>query len=57
MFFLFWSPAYKAYVLAHGISGVVMVNDDLSLKPLASSKEIQAKLRGMDLENLINQIK
>lgn len=57
VFFLFWSPDYKAYVLAGGLSGAVMVNDDLSLKPLASSKEIQAKLRGMDLESLINQVK
>lgn len=57
VFFLFWSPDYKAYVLAGGISGAVMVNDDLSLKPLASSKEIQGKLRGMNLETLINQVK
>lgn len=55
VFFLFWSPDYKAYILAGGLSGAVMVNDDLSLKPLASSKEIQAKLRSMDLESLINQ--
>lgn len=57
VFFLFWSPDYKAYVLAGGLAGAVMVNGDLSLKPLASSKEIQTKLRGMDLESLINQVK
>jgi hypothetical protein len=56
VFFLQWSPDYKAYLLSGGISGVVLVNDDLSLKPLASSKEIQSKLRGMDLENLIDQV-
>jgi hypothetical protein len=43
--------------LAGGLSGAVMVNDDLSLKPLASSKEIQAKLQGMELESLIKQVK
>lgn len=57
LFFLFWSPDYKAYVLAHGISGAIRVNDDLSLTPLGSSKEIQSKLRVMDRESLINQIK
>jgi hypothetical protein len=56
VFFLFWSPDYQAYVLAGNISGVVMVNDDSSLKPLASSKEIQAELRNMDLESLIRQV-
>ena|SRR2546423_5753052 len=56
VFFLSWSPDYKAYVLIFGISGVVMVNDDLSLKPLASSKELQAELSGMNLENFINQV-
>lgn len=57
VFFLSWSPDYKAYVLSYGIFGAVMVNDDLSLKPLASSKGNHAKLRGMNLESLINQIK
>jgi hypothetical protein len=57
LFFLFWSPDYKAYVLAYGISGVVMVNGDLSLTALGSSKELQSKLRSMNLESLINQIK
>ena len=57
VFFLFWSRAYGAYVLAHGISGVVMVNDDLSLKPLAPSKEIQSRLRDMKLESFIDEIK
>lgn len=56
VFFLFWSPDYKAYILAGGMSGAVMVNDDLSLKPLASSKEFQEKLRGVDLESFINQL-
>lgn len=56
VFFLFWSPDYKAYVLAGGISGVVLVNDDMSLRALASSKEIEAKVKSLRLENLINQL-
>jgi hypothetical protein len=56
IFFLFWSTAYKAYVLAGGASGVVMVNDDRSLTPLASSEAIKEKLRGMDLESFIGQL-
>lgn len=56
VFFLFWSPDYKAYVLAGGLSGVVMVNDDLTLRALASSKEIQEKLSGMDLESLAGEV-
>jgi hypothetical protein len=57
VFFLFWSSNYKAYVLAHGIFSVVMVNEDSSLEPLASSKEMQAELRGVKLEDLLAQIK
>ncbi len=56
IFFLFWSPDYKAYVLAGGISGAVLVNDDMSLKALASSKEVQARVRTLRLEALIDQI-
>ncbi|HEU4596379.1 MAG TPA: hypothetical protein VFS10_14680 [Pyrinomonadaceae bacterium] len=56
MFFLDWSSAYKAYILAGGASGAVLVNEDLSLKPLASSKELRAKLRGMALDDLIRQV-
>lgn len=57
VFFLSWSPDYKAYLLAGGINGAVMVNDDGSLKPLGSSKEIRSELRGMDLESFINRVK
>lgn len=56
VFFLFWSPDYKAYILAGGASGAVMVNDDQSLRPLASSKAIQEKFRGLELENFLNQL-
>jgi len=57
IFFLFWSSAYKTYSLAGNISGVIAVNYDLSLQSLASSEEMQSKLRGMKLEDLIKQLK
>jgi hypothetical protein len=56
VFFLFWSPDYNAYLLAGGISGAIMVNDDMSLKALASSKEIQATVKSLRLQTLINQL-
>lgn len=57
VFFLSWSPDYQAYTLAGGVSGAVLVNDDLSLKPLASSDAIQSKLRGASLNRLIEQVR
>lgn len=56
VFFLFWSSAYNAYYPAGGNSGVVVVNDDLNLHSLASSEEMQSKIRGMNLEALANRI-
>lgn len=56
VFFLDWSSAYKTYILAGGASGVVLVNEDLSLKPLAKSTAIQEKLRGVGLERFLNQL-
>lgn len=56
VFFLFWSTAYKAYVLAGGASGAVVVNDDHSLTPLASSEAIKGELRGIDLERFISRL-
>ena len=56
VFFLNWSPNYNAYKLTYCIFGAVMVNDDLSLKSLGSSKEFQAELRDMSLESLFKQL-
>ncbi len=56
VFFLDWSPDYKAFILAGGASGAVMVDDDQSLRPLAKSKDIQEKLRGVDLHSFINEL-
>lgn len=56
VFFLYWSEDYKAYILAGDMSGAVLVNDDLSLKSLASSEEIREKIRDTDLESLAAEI-
>lgn len=56
IFFLFWSPDYKAYILAGGPSGAVLVNEDQSLKPLGSSADLQGRLRGLDLDSFIEQV-
>ncbi len=57
VFFLFWSSNYKTYYLAGGISGVVVVNFDLSLQSLASSEDMRSKFRTLKLQDLINQLK
>lgn len=56
VFFLFWSPDYRAYILAGGPSGAVLVNEDRSLKPLAASADIRNRLRGVDLESFLEQV-
>ncbi|MCM3905733.1 MAG: hypothetical protein ND866_28915 [Pyrinomonadaceae bacterium] len=56
VFFMNWSPDYKAYVLTSGIFGAVMVNGDLSLKPVDSSDEMKSEFRGIDLDSLANEI-
>jgi hypothetical protein len=56
IFFLNWSSFIKAYDLAGGISGVVRVEDDLRVTPLASSEKVKRKHGGADLETFINEI-
>lgn len=41
IFFLTWSSAYKAYRLAGGVSGVVLIQDDLQIKPLATDEKVK----------------
>lgn len=36
LLFLWWSPAYKAYTLAGGISGAFLIDWELRLRPLGS---------------------
>lgn len=56
VFFLNWSPDYRAYKLTNCIFGAIMVNEDLSLRSLGSSKEFKAQLHDMNLESLFRQI-
>ncbi len=41
MFFLTWSGDLATYVLVGGISGIVLVQDDLQIIPLATSKDVK----------------
>jgi hypothetical protein len=54
LFFLWWSPNQNAYTLAGGISGAVLVNDSLKVKPL--SKRTPARHEGSDLEEFIREV-
>jgi hypothetical protein len=55
IFFLWWSPNLKAYKLAGGISGVILVENDVC-KPLASKETITLKYGGMDLTAFIRDV-
>ena len=56
VFFLNWSPNYKAYVLTNCALGVILVKDDLQLKSLGNSKELRAELTDLTLQNLFKRI-
>lgn len=59
VFFLDWSPAYEAYAPVGGISGIVLVTDDLTVKPLASeskSKKANFKYNDVNLNLFIEQV-
>jgi len=56
IFFFWWSPSYKAYYLAGGISGVVAVGSDSRVKPLATNPDVKLKYDNMDLENFISEV-
>lgn len=56
VFFLFWSPDYNAYVLAGGLSGVMLVNGDWTIRPFAASEAIQSKVGRLNLESLSNEV-
>lgn len=56
IFFLHWSSFSKVYALAGGISGVVQVEDNLRVKPLASAEKVKLKHDGASLETFIGDI-
>jgi len=41
IFFLCWSGDYKTYMLSGGISGVILVDDDLKILPLAKTDRVK----------------
>jgi hypothetical protein len=56
VFFLNWSPDYKAYMLSYGIFGAVAVDENKSLRPLANAEEIKASFRKLNLDTLAAEI-
>ena len=56
VFFLNWSPDYKAYVLGYGIFGAVAVDENKSLRPLAGNEEIKSSFRKLNLDTLAAEI-
>ena len=55
LLFLWWSPAYKAYTLAGGVSGAFLVDSEQRLKPLGF-KSGMLKHDGEGLQTLIDEI-
>lgn len=55
LLFLWWSPAYKAYTLAGGLSGALLIDQDLRLKSL-SSKRGMLKYNGNSLDAVIDEV-
>jgi hypothetical protein len=54
LLFLWWSPAYKAYTLAGGVSGAFLIDGDLRLRPLASKRGMLEY--GGTLEAVIDEV-
>lgn len=55
VFFLWWSPAYKAYTLAGGVSGAFLIDMDQRLKPLGSKAGMR-KYDGGRLQAVIDEV-
>ncbi len=52
---LWWSPAFKAYTLSGGLSGALLIEQDLRLKPLSSKREM-LRYTGASLDAVINEV-
>ncbi|HEY9401044.1 MAG TPA: hypothetical protein VIQ24_00020 [Pyrinomonadaceae bacterium] len=55
VFFLWWSPAYRAYTLAGGVSGAFSIENDLTIKSLGS-KDGMMSYNGSRLQALVDEI-
>jgi hypothetical protein len=56
VFFLNWSPDYKAYVFSYGLSGAVAVDAKRSLRPLADNEELRSSFSKLNLDTLAAEI-
>lgn len=56
VFFLNWSPDYKAYVFSYGLSGAVAVDEKKSLRPLANNEELRSSFSKLNLDTLAAEI-
>ncbi|MDQ3473247.1 MAG: hypothetical protein M3447_05870 [Acidobacteriota bacterium] len=52
---LWWSPDFKAYTLAGGLSGALLIDQDLRVKPLSSNREM-LRYTGASLDAVINEV-
>lgn len=55
LLFLWWSPAYKAYTLAGGVSGAFLIESEQRLRPLGSKPGMR-KYGGSGLQTLIDEV-
>ena len=55
LLFLWWSPSYKAYTLAGGVSGAFLIGPDQHLKPLGSKAGIR-KYDGDHLQAVLDEV-
>jgi hypothetical protein len=55
LLFLWWSPAYKAYTLAGGVSGAFLIDMEQRLRPLGSKPGMR-KYDGSGLQDLIDEV-
>lgn len=55
LLFLWWSPNFKAYTLAGGVSGAFLINGNGLLSPLGSKPEL-LKYRGGDLQTIADEV-
>jgi hypothetical protein len=55
LLFLWWSPNFKAYTLAGGVSGVLLIDGQQRLRPLGS-KTGMLKFEGGDLQAVVDEI-
>ncbi|HKB68283.1 MAG TPA: hypothetical protein VKC61_20650 [Pyrinomonadaceae bacterium] len=55
LIFLWWSPAYRAYTFAGGLSGAFLIDSDQRLKPLGSKAGFR-KHDGDGLQTILDEV-